>query len=122
MRGYSSRNGVCFPNVHFSAARSMTSDSGIGIVTGRSPAINVTLTVDEFQITRTLGVTVSSSIFSSSEVSWVFGSTAISIHRNKVKCSIETARKVRDIDIKSELLTQELEDLVFALGCHHVQS
>jgi len=41
-------------------------------------------------------------------------------HGNEVQCSIETTRKLRQIDIESKLVSNELEHLVVIRILHEV--
>ena len=56
MRSHSSRNRVCFPDVHLGAAGAVGAKAGVGAVGLRGPACAVGLAGNEFQVTRALRV------------------------------------------------------------------
>lgn len=48
--------------------------------------------------------------------------TTISCHLNEVESTVQTARKVRNINVEGELLVDEVEHLVLGVGLHEVGS
>lgn len=68
---------------------------------------------------RALGVAITSSVLGTSLVVGVLGCTTIGVHLDEVESAIETARKLRNIDIEGELLVEWLEDLVTLVGGVH---
>lgn len=98
----------------------MVADSSVVVLAGGRPALNVGLTSDEFQITRTLRVAVSNTVLSTSLVVGVLGDTTVGIHGDKVEGTVQTARKVRNVDSEGELLVQQVEHLVVCVIGHQV--
>ena len=80
------------------------------------------LTVDELQVTRALRVTVSGTVLGTSGVVGVLGHATIGVHGNEVQSSVQSTSKVGNINIKGELVVQELEELVSALILHEIQT
>lgn len=76
--------------------------------------------VDELEITRALGVTVTGSVLGTSLVGRVLGHATVGIHLGEVEGSVETAGKLRDIDVERELLVERLEDVVGGVGVEKV--
>jgi len=120
----------------------MSTDTSIGVVAGCLPAINITLvnlsasfmfplgnlefwtylTVDELQITWALRIAVSNTILGTSLVARVFGHSTVLVHGDEVKGAVETARKVGNINIKGELVVQQIELLVRSIGIHEIET
>lgn len=67
-------------------------------------------------------VAVASSVLGTSLVGAILGCTTISIHLREVERAIKAARKVGDVNVKSELLIEEVENLVVAVVCHEVHT
>ena len=78
--------------------------------------------VDKFDIARALAVAISSAILSASLVAVVLGKTAILIHRNKVKGTIQTAADTRDINVESEFVAQDSEHLIGTVILHKIET
>jgi hypothetical protein len=79
------------------------------------------LTVDEFEITRALGITVSSTIFGSSFVGRVLLQATVCIHGDEVERPIEAAGEVRQVNIEGELeVGSQLEHLISSVILHQV--
>lgn len=78
--------------------------------------------IDEFEITGALGVAIPSAIFGTSLVGGVLGHTSVLVHRHEVESTVQAARKVRDIDIKCELLVEQVEHLVVGVILHQIQT
>ena len=79
------------------------------------------LAIDELDVLGTLRVTVPSAIRSSSLVR--SGEATIARHLGEVQGTIDTTRKSRDVNIKGELLVEQIEQLVvLALDTQHVQT
>jgi hypothetical protein len=119
LSGYAARVGsesggdtVGFPNIKFGAAGAVPASSGVGVGGGGSPIHAIGLSVYELDIMWTLCIAISGSIFSSCLVSGELGSSTVSVHFYKIKCSVQTARKIRDINIYCKLSVLQLEDLI----------
>ena len=69
-----------------------------------------------------MGITVSSTILSTSLVAIVLGHSTIRIHSAKVQGAVQTTRKLRYIHIKSELGVGQVEHLVRAVILHQIQT
>ena len=78
------------------------------------------LAVDELQVTRALRVAVSSSELGTSLVVGELGHATVSLHLGEVEGTVQATRKLGNIDVKSELLVEELEDLVAGVGIHEI--
>jgi len=90
----SRRNGVCFPDIHLGAAGAVASNTSVGVVSGWHPAGDITLTVDELEITRALGIAVPNTVFGTSLVCRESCHYTIFVHGHEVESTIETTRKV----------------------------
>ncbi|MCQ0521517.1 hypothetical protein [Klebsiella pneumoniae] len=77
-------NGVGFPNVHFGTARTVVTDASVSVVRRWLPTFDISFTINKLQVTWTLRVTVTSTVFGTSLVVWVLGNTTISVHSNEV--------------------------------------
>lgn len=79
------------------------------------------LAVDELEITRTLGVAISSSVFSSSLVGGVLLQAAVCVHGDEVERTVQATRQVRQIDVKGKLIVRrELEHLIRGIVLHQI--
>jgi len=80
--------------------------------------------VDELDILRTLGITISGSILGTSLVCRESAHSSVFVHLREIECAVETARKVGHINVKCELLAEQLEHLIFgrAASSHQVCS
>lgn len=78
--------------------------------------------IDELEIPRALGVTVSSSVLGTGLVGRVFRHATIGIHSHKVQSTVQTAGEVRHIDIEGELVVQQVELLICLIILHEVQT
>lgn len=78
--------------------------------------------IDELEIPRALGITVSGSVLGTGLVARVFRHATIGIHSHKVQSTVQTARKVRDIHIEGELVVQQVEMLIRLVILHKVQT
>jgi len=94
MSGVGSGNRVGLPDIHFSAARSDFTEASIWVAWRWVPAFGVGFSVDELDVMWALSITISSSVASSSSISWECCLSSIFRHLNEVKSSIETARHV----------------------------
>lgn len=75
------------------------------------------LAVNELDVMGTLCITVSGSVSSTSLVIGVLGLSTIGIHGGEVNCTVQTARKVGDVDVEGELPVLELGNfVVFIVG------
>lgn len=61
-----------------------------------------------------------SSVFGTGLVARVLGHATILLHLDEVQGAVETARKLGDIDIESEFLSDDVEHLVLGVGSHEV--
>ena len=113
---------VGLPDIHLRAAGAVVASTRIGIIGGGLPSINVGLTVDELEVARALRVTVPSTVLGTGLVGWVLGHATVGVHGDKVQSAVETAGEVGDVDIKGELLVQQLKHLVGGVVLHHVQT
>ena len=78
--------------------------------------------VNELDVTRALRVAVSSSVLGTSLVSWELGQATVGVHLGEVESTVQTARKVGNIDVEGELLVEKLEHLVGRVACHEVDT
>lgn len=92
------------------------------VVSHKTEEVAPYLTVDEFEITRALRITVANAVFRTGFVGGVFLHSAISIHGNEVQGSVKSAWKVRYVHIESELVVQELELGVRCISIHEIQT
>jgi hypothetical protein len=112
---------VGLPDIHFIAACSVLSGASIDIVGGGGPSKDVGLSVDKLDVVGALCIAVSGSVFGTSLVAGILGKTSIGIHFGEVKSTIDTAGHVGDVDVESELLVLDLEELVVGVvGGHEV--
>lgn len=109
-------NGVGLPDIHLVTACTAETFSGVGTVGVSSPALSIGLSVDELEITWALSITVTGSVFGTSLVAWVGSQSSVSLHLGEVQSTVETARKLGDIDSEGELSSQKVEGLVLSLG------
>lgn len=69
---------------------------------------------------RALSITVTSTVLRASFVAGRVGrGTTIGLHLGEVQSSVQPARKLRDINVESEFLVEQLEHLVLAIGAVH---
>lgn len=71
---------------------------------------------------RALSVAVASSVLGTSLVGGVRPKATVFLHLDEVESTVETARKVGDIDVEGEFLVLHVEHLVFALVRHEVHA
>ena len=67
-------------------------------------------------------IAVTSSVFGTSLVGGESGHTTVSVHLREVKSAVKTTREVRNINVESEFLVEELEHLVRSVAGHHVHT
>jgi hypothetical protein len=70
------------------------------------------LTVDELEISWALRITVSHAILCTGLVGWELSHAPICHHPRHIQCSVQSTRKMRNIDVKCELLVQHVEHLI----------
>ena len=70
--------------------------------------------VDELEITWALSITVTGSVFGTSQVGGVLGHSTIGIHLGEVEGTVQAARKLGNIDGEGELRSQKVEGLVLS--------
>lgn len=130
-------DGVGLPDIHLSAAGASVTLTSVGVVLGAVPALDVGLAVDPLDVVGALSVTVSYEV-SAAEVmdelvkltSSVLGTglvvalvdATVGSHLSEVESTVQTARKVRNINIEGELLVDEIEHLVLGVGLHEVST
>ena len=78
------------PDIHLSAPRAVSADTGILVVVRLFPP-DSSLAVDELKVARALGIAVSYAVLSSGFVIRVLGQAATFVHEDEVEGSIETA-------------------------------
>jgi len=66
------------------------------VIGGRYPSIGIGFAVDPLDIMRALGVTVASTVFSSSLVRRVFGQATISVHVNLSSSTLNGKNKTKN--------------------------
>jgi hypothetical protein len=104
--------GIGFPDIHFGTARAVATNTSIGVIAGWGPSVNICLkiisiltelyvyisriylSIDEFEISGALSITVSSSILGTSLVVGIFAHSTIFVHGHKVKSSVKSAGKL----------------------------
>ena len=62
------------------------------------------LSVNELDVVRTLRVAITGTVLGTSFVVGELGHATIFIHLREVESTVETAREVRNVDVKSEFL------------------
>lgn len=80
------------------------------------------LAVDELDVVGALGVTVARSVLGAGLVAGEAGHATILVHLGEVKGTVDTARHVGNIDIKGELLVEQVEHVVVGLVSHQVDT
>ena len=73
---------------------------------------SIYLTVDELDVLGALRVAVTGTVLGTSLVVSELAGTTIGVHLNQVDCTVETTRKSGHVDVESELLVLEVEELV----------
>lgn len=88
----------------------MVSETSVCVVARGNPTLDVGLTTNELEVTRTLAITVSRSVCCASFV----GAREATVrgHGDKVQGAIQTTRELRHIHVEGELVAQEVEHLV----------
>jgi hypothetical protein len=71
---------------------------------------------------RALRVAVTSSILGASLVARVLGQSTVGVHLDEVDGTVETTRKIRHVDVESELLILELEHVVGGVTGHQINA
>jgi hypothetical protein len=87
-----------------------------------SVSVGTYLAVDELDVVGALRVAVSGSVFGTSLVAAVFRHATISFHLGEVDGTVETASEVGHVNVESELLVLELEQLIGRVVCHEVDT
>lgn len=80
------------------------------------------LAVDELDVARALGITVSSAVLCTGLVPFVLGHSAIGIHGREVQSAVQPTGEVRDVHVKGEFLAQQVKHLIRAVVLHQVQA
>jgi len=113
---------VGLPDVHLHTAGAVLTISGVLVVRRRLPILDIGLAVDELDVARALSIAVSSTVLGTGLVVGETGLATILVHGHEVESAIETARKLRHVNIKGELLVLELEHLVVVVVLHEVDT
>lgn len=79
-------------------------------------------TVDELNVTRALRIAVTSSILGTGLVVFILGQATIGVHRCEVQSTVQTAWEVGDVNVKGELIVEEVEGLVCLVVLHKVHT
>lgn len=119
VRSVGSGNGVGLPNIHLGAAGTDLTLSSIWVVVRWVPALYVSLAVNPLDVVGALGVAVTSSVLGTGLVVALVKAT-VGGHLDEVQSAVQTARQLRNIDVEGELLANEVEHLVLAVGLHKV--
>jgi len=80
------------------------------------------LAVDELEISWALRIAITSAVLCSSLVVGEFGHATIGIHLGEVQSTVQPTGEIGDINVKGELLVEELEYLIVGLACHQVNT
>ena len=83
---------------------------------------NIHLAADELDVLRALRVTVASSVLGTSLVRGEPRHTTVLVHLREVDGAVETARKVRHVDVEGEFLVLEVPGSVLRLAVHQVDT
>jgi hypothetical protein len=110
--GISSRDGVGLPDVHLGAASTKFTDARVRVALGGVPSVNIGLATNELDVTGALAVAVAGSVLGSGLVVRLGGQTSVRVHGNEVKSAVQTAGKLGNIDVKGELIVEEVESLI----------
>jgi len=102
--GVSSVNVVCFPNIEFRT-------------TSMEFSVNVSIGANKFDVSWTLSITVTSTVFGSSSV--YRRDTTISSKGTEVQGTVKTTANLRNVNIKGEFLVLEFENLVLGVSSVH---
>ena len=70
------------------------------------------LAVNKFDVVRTLSITISGSILRSGLIGRKPRQPSVCIHLHEVKCAVETARKLRHVNVECEFLVLQVEHVV----------
>ena len=119
VRGVGGGDGVGLPDVHLRAAGTDLAGSSVRVGVRWVPALDVGLSVDELDVVGTLTVAVTSSELGTSLVVALADAT-VSGHLDEVESTVETARKLGDVDVEGKLLSDEVEHLVLGVALHEV--
>lgn len=112
------RDKIC--TYHLRAARTVVSETSVGVVARGNPTLDVGLTINELEVTRALAITVSRSVCCTSLV----GAREATVcgHGHEVQGAVQAARELRHIHVEGELVAQEVEDLVLCRRRHEVRA
>lgn len=105
---------------HLRAARTVVSETSVGVVARGNPTLDVGLTINELEVTRALAITVSCSVCRTSLVG--AREATIGGHRDKIQGAVQATRKLRHIHVEGEFVAQEVEDLVLCRRRHQVRA
>lgn len=122
VRSVSVGDRVGLPDIHFGAANSELTESGIVIGRGWVPSNNVSLSTNPLDVVWALGIAVTGTVFGTNFVTWVLGHATIARHLDEVQSTVKTARKLADINIEGEFLVVQSEHLVGIFGIQEVDT
>ena len=100
---------VGLPDIHLGAAGAVEAKTRIAVRSRIVPFEQIGLSVDKLEVVRTLRVTVAGAVRSTGLVAGVFGHTAITIHFDKVKGTVQPAWQGGDIGCHGEFSVLQLE-------------
>jgi len=112
---------VGLPDVHLVTARSSLASSSVAVVCGSAPALGVGFPFNELDVLGTLSITITCTVLGTGLVGR--RNTTIGGHRHEVEGTVKTASELADVDVESELLVLQVEELVvLVLLVHEVDS
>lgn len=110
------------PDIDFGTAGTVRANTGVVVVGGWLPSLNVGLATDELQVTGALSVTVTGTVLGAGLVVGVAGLATVLLHGDEVKSGVETTVDGGQVDIEGELVALEVEGLVLVGTVHEVES
>lgn len=122
VRGESEGVRVRLPDIDLSTTGTVRANTGVRVVGGRLPSLNVGLATDELQVTGALGVTVTGTVLGTGLVGGVAGHATILLHSDEVESGVKTTVDGGEVDIEGELVALEGEGLVLVGAVHQVES
>lgn len=107
VRSVCSAEGIGFPDVHLDAAGTIHASSR-----ARLPVEKIRLSIDEFNILRTLGVAITGSKLGACLIVGILRRTSVGRHFDEIKRAIQSTRQAGEIDVECELLILQMEHLI----------
>lgn len=114
--------GVGLPDIDLSTASTEGTDTGAGVGGRGLPAFVVTQATDELEVTGALGVAVTSTVGGTGLVDREAGHATVGLHGNEVEGRVHAAGDGRQIDVKGELVSGEVEHLVAVRSLQEVHT